>query len=48
MLRDQITQKTALGTAAKKIMDEGGLVSDEIVVGMIKDQLENNKACKNG
>lgn len=29
-------------------MDSGGLVSDDIVVGMIKDQLENNKACKNG
>ncbi|KAF9480878.1 adenylate kinase [Pholiota conissans] len=29
-------------------MDSGGLVSDDIMVGMIKDQLENNKACKNG
>lgn len=48
MLREQITQKTALGTAAKKIMDAGGLVSDDIMVGMIKDQLENNKECKNG
>ena len=48
MLREQIAQKTPLGVEAKKIMDAGGLVSDEIVVGMIKDQLENNKACKNG
>jgi len=48
MLREQVEQKTALGVAAKKIMDAGGLVSDEIMVNMIKDQLENNKACKNG
>jgi len=48
MLREQVAQKTKLGVAAKKIMDAGGLVSDEIVVGMIKDQLDNNKACKNG
>lgn len=48
MLREQITQKTEMGLAAKKIMDAGGLVSDDIMVGMIKHQLENNKACKNG
>jgi len=48
MLREQVTQKTKLGVEAKKIMDQGGLVSDEIMVGMIKDQLENNKDCKNG
>lgn len=48
MLREQVTKKTKLGVEAKKIMDAGGLVSDEIVVGIIKDQLENNSACKNG
>lgn len=48
MLREQVQQKTELGVAAKKIMDQGGLVSDEIMVGMIKSELENNKACKNG
>lgn len=48
MLREQVAQKTKLGVEAKKIMDQGGLVSDDIMVGMIKDQLENNKACKNG
>jgi adenylate kinase len=48
MLREQVAQKTPLGTQAKKIMDAGGLVSDDIMVGMIKDQLENNKKCKNG
>ncbi|CAE6394345.1 unnamed protein product [Rhizoctonia solani] len=48
MLRDQVTKKTPLGVEAKKIMDAGGLVSDDIMVGMIKDQLQNNKNCKNG
>lgn len=48
MLREQVTQKTPLGVEAKKIMDAGGLVSDEIMVGMIKDQLENNKSCSLG
>ncbi len=48
MLREQVSQKTELGVKAKKIMDEGGLVSDDIMIGMIKDQLENNKACVKG
>jgi adenylate kinase len=48
MLRDQVSKGTALGKEAKKIMDSGGLVSDEIMVNMIKDQLENNKDCVNG
>ena len=48
MLREQVQKKTELGVEAKKIMDAGGLVSDDIMVGIIKDQLENNKACKNG
>ncbi|KAL1742612.1 adenylate kinase-domain-containing protein [Schizophyllum fasciatum] len=48
MLREQVAAKTALGVEAKKIMDSGGLLPDDIVVNMIKDQLENNKACKNG
>jgi adenylate kinase len=48
MLREQVIQKTPLGIEAKKIMDRGGLVSDDIMVGMIKDQLENNKECKEG
>ncbi|ODV85263.1 hypothetical protein CANARDRAFT_23326 [[Candida] arabinofermentans NRRL YB-2248] len=48
MLRSQVAQKTALGVEAKKIMDQGGLVSDEIMVNMIKDELANNSECKNG
>lgn len=48
MLRSQVAKKTSLGRAAKKIMDEGGLVSDEIMIGMIKSELEANPECKNG
>ncbi|KAL9036021.1 MAG: hypothetical protein Q9180_004540 [Flavoplaca navasiana] len=48
MLRSQVAKKTALGREAKKIMDQGGLVSDEIMIGMIKGELENNKECKKG
>ena len=47
MLREQVQKKTALGINAKEIMDAGGLVSDDIMVGMIKERLEN-KSCKNG
>ncbi|KAI1175773.1 adenylate kinase-domain-containing protein [Nemania sp. FL0916] len=48
MLRSQVAKKTPLGKEAKKIMDAGGLVSDEIVVGMIKDELASNQECKGG
>jgi adenylate kinase len=48
MLRSQVAKKTALGREAKKIMDQGGLVSDEIVIGMIKNELDNNPECKGG
>ncbi|RUP24260.1 adenylate kinase-domain-containing protein [Jimgerdemannia flammicorona] len=46
MLRAAVASKTAMGLEAKKIMDAGGLVSDEIMVGMIKDNLENNPECQ--
>jgi hypothetical protein len=48
MLRAQVAAKTPLGREAKKIMDAGGLVSDEIMVNMIKTELEGNQECKNG
>ena len=48
MLRSQVAKKTSLGREAKKIMDQGGLVSDEIMIGMIKAELETNKDCKQG
>jgi adenylate kinase len=48
MLRSQVAKKTPLGREAKKIMDQGGLVSDDIVIGMIKEELKNNKECQGG
>jgi adenylate kinase len=48
MLRSQVAKKTELGKEAKKIMDQGGLVSDEIMVNMIKNELDTNSECKNG
>ncbi|CCV00049.1 unnamed protein product [Malassezia sympodialis ATCC 42132] len=48
LLRQQVSLGTDLGKSAKKIMDQGGLVSDEIMINMIKDQLENNRACRKG
>ncbi|KAF2861244.1 adenylate kinase [Piedraia hortae CBS 480.64] len=48
MLRAQVASKTPLGLAAKKIMDQGGLVSDEIMVNMIRDQLDSNPDCRRG
>jgi adenylate kinase len=47
MLRAAVKAGTALGLAAKKIMDEGGLVSDEIIIGLVKDRIKEAD-CKNG
>ncbi|KAF4455818.1 adenylate kinase 1 [Fusarium austroafricanum] len=48
MLRSQVAKKTPLGVEAKKIMDAGGLVSDDIMIGMIKEELNSNKECQGG
>lgn len=39
MLRSHTARGTELGIEAKKIMDRGELVSDEIIVGMVRDEL---------
>ncbi len=46
LLRSEIAQKTALGLEAKKIMDKGHLVPDEVVIGMICSALETNPDTK--
>jgi len=40
MLRDAIRAGTSVGLAAKDVMDKGGLVSDEIMVGLIQDAIK--------
>jgi len=39
MLRAAIKAGTELGLAAKKVMDEGKLVSDEIIIGLVKERV---------
>jgi len=39
MLRTAVKAGTGLGIAAKKIMDTGGLVSDDIIISLVKDRL---------
>ena len=47
MLRAAVAAKTPVGIAAKEIMDRGELVSDEIVVSIISDRIEEPD-CANG
>ncbi len=46
LLRGEISQGTALGLEAKKLMDEGTLVPDAVVIGMISNKLDANKDAK--
>jgi adenylate kinase len=43
ILRAEIAQETSLGLQAKEIIARGELVSDNIVIGMIKNKIEANK-----
>src|SRR3954447_20797978 len=47
MLRAAVKAGTPLGLAAKKVMDSGALVSDEIIIGLVKDRLQQPD-CGNG
>lgn len=40
MLRAAVKAGTPLGIEAKKVMDAGGLVSDEIIIGLVQDRLK--------
>lgn len=46
LLRNEISQGTGLGLEAKKLMDNGLLVPDEVVIGMISNKLDANKGAK--
>ncbi len=46
MLRAAVKAGTPLGLAAKKVMDAGGLVSDDIIIGLVKDRLKEPDCAK--
>jgi len=43
LLRSEIANNTKLGSAAKSYMDSGGLVPDDVVIGMINEKINKNK-----
>ena len=47
MLRAAVKAGTELGRIAKKIMDEGGLVSDELIINLVKERITEDD-CKEG
>jgi adenylate kinase len=47
MLRAAVKAGTPLGVAAKKVMDSGQLVSDDIIIGLVKERLKDAD-CKRG
>jgi adenylate kinase len=46
ILRSEIANQTTLGLEAKKLMDEGKLVPDEVVIGMIDSKINANASAK--
>ena len=47
LLREAIAQGTELGKQAKAFMDNGQLVPDELIIGLVKEKLESHD-CDNG
>ncbi len=47
MLRAAVKAGTPLGIEAKKVMDAGELISDEIIIGLVKERVAQDD-CKNG
>ncbi len=47
MLRAAVSAGTELGLEAKKVMDAGGLVSDELILGLVKERISEDD-CVNG
>lgn len=47
MLRAAVKAGTPLGLEAKKVMDSGGLVSDDIIIGLVKERIQQAD-CANG
>lgn len=47
MLRAAVKAGTPMGVAAKKVMDAGGLISDDIIINLVKERIKNPD-CANG
>ena len=47
MLRAAVKARTELGIKAKAVMDSGGLVSDDIIIGLVKERIAQDD-CSNG
>ncbi|WLF83257.1 adenylate kinase [Moraxella sp. ZY210820] len=47
MLRSAIREGTELGLQAKQVMDNGGLVSDDLIIGLVKERIAQPD-CANG
>ncbi len=47
MLREAVKNGTQMGKLAKTHMDQGGLVPDDVVIGIVKERLQA-KDCRNG
>lgn len=48
ILRKAVADKTALGLEAKRHMDEGGLVPDDVVIGLVKERITQPDALEQG
>src|SRR5574340_605693 len=48
ILRKAVADKTPLGLEAKRYMDEGGLVPDEVVIGLVKERINQSDAREHG
>ena len=46
MLRAAVKAGTAMGLAAKKVMDSGGLVGDDIIIGLVKERIAQSDCAK--
>ena len=47
MLRAAVKERTELGLKAKEVMDAGGLVSDDIIIGLVKERIQEDD-CASG
>ena len=47
MLRAAVVARTPIGLKAKKVIDEGSLVSDDIIIALVKERIQSQD-CKNG